>query len=390
MILSRLLAFVVVALVVSSHASVAISQIALGLSLATALALRMRPSRVGIEFFVFAFFAWAVLMVPFSEEPARSFEGLKRFYLFTAIWLMAGVATTEARRRGLAIVFVAGAVVVSVVGTALWVHGGGELFVRRAPYVSNPMTTGAMVMIAALVALSFALGRLPSKRERLAAWLCVGVLVTALAATMTRSAILGFAAGLLVVVIRVAPGRQLLAFAALAVVFGGLVFVGRDLLPSTFTARWNLEDLAEGRNTSLRLEMWEAGIRMFLERPWLGWGDVSLGDLSLPYYDAEPEFLHGHLHSNLVQIAVIWGLPGLALYLAFVARQVIALWRRRADDARPWAQAWRTAALAVTVAFFVAGLTEWYFGDAEPLLLAMIVYGVGAAPDDPPASEVEA
>ena len=67
------------------------------------------------------------------------------------------------------------------------------------------------------------------------------------------------------------------------------------------------------------------------------------------------------------------------LYLALVVRQGAVL-VRRLRAATAWEHAAAAGALAVVVGFFVAGLTEWYFGDAEPMLLASIVFGLGAAP----------
>ena len=370
----------VVLLVLGATASVAVGQIALGLvvvwAVVRAVRERWRPPRLGIEGVVLAFLAWAVLMVPFSEEPARSLNGLERFYLLTAMWLVAAEARDASRRRVLAFVFVVGGALVAVFGAMLWIADGGIVFRQRLVVVSNAMTSGALLMICTLVGVAFVSARGVRRRARSVFVVATCVLALALFMTMTRSALAGCVVGLLVLVVWRAPRRAWIAVGLSVAGLALVLFAGDLFLPDRLAARLAFDDVVGGRNTVARVEMWQAGLRMVAERPVTGFGDVSLGELSRAYYTTPPDRLHGHLHNDLVQIAVIWGVPGLLLYLAFVGRKLVVLARRRVD----FDDAWVAAAAAVVVGYFVAGFTEWYFGDAEPLLLSSIVFGIGAAP----------
>lgn len=372
-----------VLLVLGASASVAVGQIALGLVLLHAIVRavrdRWRPPRLGIEGIALAFFAWTVVVIPFSEDASRSVGGLDRFYLWTAVWLVAAEARDLRARRVLALAVVLGGAAVAIGGTALWIADGGLLFRQRADVVSNAMTTGALSMIGALVALALATAPGIGRASRAIAALATAATLFGLAATMTRSALLGFGVGTLVIVWTRWRRRRVLAVAGVLTIAALVVFAGERFLPDGLAARLSVDEVTAGRNTIARLDMWKAGLAMVAERPLTGFGDVSLGELSRAYYHGTPERVHGHMHSNLVQIAVIWGLPGLVLYLALVVRQGAVL-VRRLRETTAWDRATAAGALAVVVGFFVAGLTEWYFGDAEPMLLASIVFGLGAAP----------
>jgi len=383
-LIPRLAGGVAVILVVSASRSVAISQIALGLLVLGAVVAfawkRELPPRLGVEWPALAFFGWAAAMVPLSADPGDSLVLLKRFYLFTAMWAVAAAARDERRRTILALALVGGAVVFGAIGAVqFYAQDDRTLFHSRLVLVDNAMTTGALVMMPALVAISGALSRTIDRRARIALGVAALVLSMGLVLVMTRSAILGIAAGSLVILWRRAP-RVALATGLGFAVLGVLLFtVGEQVLPGRLGQRFAPTEMIHHKNVQYRLEMWEAGARMVAERPITGFGDAKTAELSAPYYDPPMDRRYGHLHSNVVHIAAIWGIPGLIFYLVFVGQQLRAAWRRR--HARPWADALRTAALASVVAFFVAGLTEWYVGDAESLLMAMIVYGLGAAPD---------
>ena len=92
--------------------------------------------------------AWALLMIPFSQDPGWSAAYYKRFYLFTAIWVVAAVAGTERNRLLLTWFLFAGAAVVSVAGVVHALRTTGGLFDFRMGQISNPMTSGAMLMMA--------------------------------------------------------------------------------------------------------------------------------------------------------------------------------------------------------------------------------------------------
>lgn len=386
------LAFATV-LLVAANCSVAVSQLALGLTLLAMLWRRWRrdadwwPTGLEVTAGLLAF--WALGMVPVSTAPHQSLVFYKRFYLFTALWVLAPLARDEAGRRWLAGSLLFGAAGISIVGVVQVVHATGGLMRSRLAQVNNPMTSGALLMLALLAAIGFLLARGHGRRARW--WLLAALAPVALALvhTMTRSALLGAAAGVAVMVLAARP-RLFLWFAGAGVAaFILLLLLGEHVLPPAMWNQLNPAFAVHGVDTSERFDLWRGGLRMVAERPITGFGDRDLLALVPTYVENPASWRYGHLHNNVVQLAVIWGVPGCALALAFLTAPAVVVrrhWRRRGREASaPWREGWLLAALGVWAGYGVAGLTEWYFGDAEPSLLYLAVLGIalGGAADRP-------
>jgi O-antigen ligase len=125
--------------------------------------------------------------------------------------------------------------------------------------------------------------------------------------------------------------------------------------------------------------MLRAGLAMAYDHPLTGVGPGQVKHL-YPRY-APPEAVRrytSHLHDAPLQILVERGVPGLAAWLAifaaFVARVLGA--RPRAPEERPEDRALALGCLAAVVAFVVAGLFEYNFGDTEVLLVAVSLMAV--------------
>jgi len=372
--------------VFSGSFSIAISQIALGLSLLIAV-VRWLTKRTGLvvtgtEKTMLLLIIWAVALVPFSVDPPQSLVFLRRFYLFAGLPLAASLATTEQRRRLIFVAIIGGSAAVSLFSIIQAERHFGGLFVARMAQISNSMTSGGVLLLTALLALGVLLHRQTSRRARgLVAASLLPILV-ALLMTMTRSALVGLTAGGLVVLFGARRRWFVVAVALSVVLVAGGARWGEQLLPAALWARVCPENVLRGENTRGRLAMWQVGWQIFREHPLTGVGDVDLVGVAPATYGEGWPFTIGHLHNNLVQIAVIWGLPGLILALFFWGQQWRLLWRRWQAAPAPWQGGWLVGAMGMWAGFFVAGLTEWYFGDAEPMLLYMAILGValGAAP----------
>jgi O-antigen ligase len=376
-------------LLVAANCSVAVSQLALGLTLLAMIWRRLRGDAAwwptGLEWTAGLLAAWALAMVPLSTAPHQSLVFYKRFYLFTALWVLAPLARDEAGRRWLAGSLLAGAAGISIVGVAQVVQATGGLMRSRLAQVNNPMTSGALLMLALLAAIGFLLAQGHSRRAR---WWLLGAaapIALALVHTMTRSALLGAAAGVAVMVLAARP-RLFLWFAGAGVAAVVLLAAfGEHVLPEAMWRQLNPAFAVHGVDTSERFDLWRGGLRMVAERPITGFGDRDLLALMPKYVDNPTAWQYGHLHNNVVHLAVIWGVPGCALALAFLLAPAVIVrryWRRRGSDglaagpATPWRDGWLLAALGVWAGYGVAGLTEWYFGDAEPSLLYLAVLGI--------------
>jgi O-antigen ligase len=379
--------------------SIAVNQIALGLTVVLGVTrwARRREGLVstGMERVTLLLVVWAIAMIPLSANPGQSLAFSKRFFVFTALWIGADLARDESRRRLLLAALLSGAVAISFVGAAFMYRQWGGLFVTRLEQVSNAMTNGALLMLVALLTIGVLLNRGTSGKARLVVGAALLPVLFALLMTMTRSALLGLTVGVAAMLLVGRP-RWFVIFAGLGVVLVlAVLLFGEQVLSPRLWGRINPEYIAAGGNTTARLEMWRVGWQMVQAEPWTGVGDCDLQAVAPAYYGDRQPVPFGHLHSNFVHLAVIWGIPGFLLAMLFLFRQPRLLWQRwrrrvtTGPEATPWRNGWQLGALGMWAGFFVAGATEWYFGDAEPMFLSLAILGIALGRRRPESTETQ-
>jgi len=193
---------------------------------------------------------------------------------------------------------------------------------------------------------------------RLAALLGMG----GLAATMTRSAVLGLVCGLATLVLTApAAGRRSwrLPGAALLV----LVVVATVTLPWLTGAGAGPPSAAQASVTD-RLELWRAGTGMVRDHPLLGVGPDGTRRQVMDYLD--PAYrrpgIPSHLHSAWLTLAAEGGLPLLLLALLFYGRGLARGLRLLAEGLEGDLLRGVLAALA---GFVIMGFFEDNFDDSE-------------------------
>jgi len=380
----------VVIMLIAANLSIAVSQIALGMALLVQLVRRFSRGgslpATGLGRWVLALAGWALLMIPFSTAPGQSLVFFKRFFLFAALWVVGSVATDTRRQWILLGAVLLGAVAISLFGQIHVWRQTGSLFRLRLGEMSNPMTSGCLLMMSLLLVGGFLLARGFSGRLRIGLGLAALPVVLGLIQTMTRSAWLGLVAGLGTMLLMRRP-RLFGVFAGLLVLF--LVVVPRlpeDVVGKGLKRRLSVSYMVQGNSTNQRFYMWNEGWAMVRRHPVTGVGDRDLTEIGPSYYQHEGMNYYGHLHSNPVMLAAIWGIPGFLLGTGFLLRQlwlVMDRWRGWARHSSGPAAAWILAAAGVWAGFFVAGLTEWYFGDAESMLLYLALTGVAVSVSPP-------
>ncbi|MBM4116224.1 O-antigen ligase family protein [bacterium] len=361
--------------------SIAISQFAF----AVALLLRLAewaggraPAKLGrgLTLITLAFVGWALLDIAFSQVPGESLRHAKRFLLLPALWLYAEAGTRAVLRGRLLAALGAGAAGVAAYGIIAYLQGPRGL-AGRAQLTQGYMTAGGLMMLAALLLFVFLL--LPGgPRRRRWLWPAFALTLVALVFTQTRSAWLGFAAGALLALVLVRP--------RFAPFFLGLLLTAGFFAPAGFRERLLSSFDPRHTNNVQRVIMWRTGWDLLAEYPLTGVGDLDLQAIYRARHAGESVEVKGHLHSNPVMFAVLWGWPGLVLALGFLGALAVALAKRwwtlarLAERAPPGAAGWTLAALACWLGFMLGGLFEWNFGDAEIALLTWALCGLALAP----------
>ncbi|XKH61536.1 O-antigen ligase family protein [Halomonas sediminis] len=168
---------------------------------------------------------------------------------------------------------------------------------------------------------------------------------------------------------RLAAGMLVLLIAVVVVPQSGV----RDrvaLAVSNVEAYWTQD--VRGTSVGLRLEMWRAGGSLFVERPWLGWGEGAL-EVARDKLVAEGRLhpgisQHDQLHSDLIDTAARRGSLGLLSLLLLYGVPIGLFWKHlRAPGAGAEIRLLAAAGMMVPVAFIDFGLTQSMLRDARGL-----------------------
>jgi O-antigen ligase len=351
--------------------SIAAAQILLSLA-ALCWATRHLVRREGLEapaFFwpLVAYAAWTLLSAGFSVDPVASLVDCKQLLLFLLVPVVYDFARGSRARSLLNVLITVGALsaMVGLVQYAVLNYGSER---RLQGTLSHWMTySGTLMLIICASA-----GRLLfERRERLWPAIVMPALVASLMLSLTRSALVGAAAGvgsLLLV-------RDLRLVALLPIAAAGVLAVAPAQLTERLSSGLDMKD----PSSRDRIAMLQAGAAMVREHPLTGVGPEMVGEVYPAYRVATAvQAQNMHLHNVPMQIAAERGLPALATWIWFIVsalaglRELLARLRQRTLAA---------IALGGVVAMLTAGMFEYNFGDSEFLMLFLILLTLPFAAD---------
>jgi O-antigen ligase len=202
-------------------------------------------------------------------------------------------------------------------------------------------------------------------RAKVLYWLVMAIVLTSIVLNLTRGAWLGCAVAAVYIVARWKP-RTLWVIPFL--------LVGAFLAaPSMIRRRVSLTlHPTNDPALAIRLEMWNVGLKMIREHPWVGVGPGNIPLLYTKYLPSGATPMagyHDHLHDNFLQIAAERGLPCLLAWLWFMLGLGWHILRiRRGLLSERWVA---DAAFAGWLAFLAEGFFEFNFG-ASPVLMVFL------------------
>ncbi|HEX4952462.1 MAG TPA: O-antigen ligase family protein [Thermoanaerobaculia bacterium] len=351
--------------------SLGISNGLLGLAvLAAPWALRGRLGRAAgyrpILIALGAYTIWLLGAIVASSEPLRSLRAVSE--LFSLSTLVLGLFLIEdeqeARRLVDGVCLVAAAI--ALAGLTQFFLGYGDIDRRIRGPLSHYMTFSGVLLVADLL-LAARLTH-PGGWKSPWRWAAFVVINAAVLGSLTRSAWVALAVGLLALISLRAP-RFLLLVPGAALIF-------YLLAPVPLLSRFgSIFDLTDESNYD-RVCMAQAGVEMVRERPLFGIGpDLVKERYPLYREPTAPRFTVPHLHNSFLQLAAERGLPALAAYLALMAASLtVALRQARREGGwrGPRGDLWLGIVLALAAAN-VAGLFENNWGDTEVQRLVLFV-----------------
>lgn len=243
---------------------------------------------------------------------------------------------------------------------------------RISTFLYNPNLAGSYLATYTLVSLSMLLA---TKRKAHCVALAVSTILglTATILTMSRGAILGLGCAvitlLFVMAIKSKKSNRVLAGIVVALVLAAIFMP--DQVIDRFKSAVNLEDSSNRQ----RILMAQSGLKMFAERPLLGWGPGSFKILYEKYRPAGA--IHFTTPHNIYILTMVeLGSLGLASFL-WLALALVRL-SLQAIDRHPQDSRWviAVAALLSTIAQAVHGLVDAALIATQ---LGLIICAIGGA-----------
>lgn len=256
-------------------------------------------------------------------------------------------------------------------GIAGWSRGRDW---RATGFFGHWTTYAEVLQLIASLALGMLLA-LTHKKSRMGLLLLIAFagLVFALALTVTRGSWIGFAVSAVAMLLLTVSRRTVLIIGGCAI---PLIIAGVFLLQQ----RRNIGffDSAD-QSTSWRQMVWREGFNLLVSKPrhllvgvgidsikghWREWGLFDNGRQPI-----------GHMHSNLLQIALERGVPALILWLLLFVIYIRMLWRliRQTTD---FPRGVALGALGGTLGFFTSGLVHYNWGDSEVVTVFYFIMGL--------------
>src|SRR5215204_775409 len=200
-------------------------------------------------------------------------------------------------------------------------------------------------------------------------------LVFALGMTVTRASWIGFAVSVVTMLLLTSSRRTILIAGACAI---PLVLASIFLLQQKRSIGFIDK---QDQSTTWRQMVWREGFELLVSKPrhllfgvgmdsikghWREWGLFDNGRQPI-----------GHMHSNLLQIALERGLPALIVWLILIGVYLRMLWRitrRKVID--DFARGLAVGALGGALGFFASGLVHYNWGDSEVVTVFYFVMGL--------------
>ncbi|HYZ83845.1 MAG TPA: O-antigen ligase family protein [Bryobacteraceae bacterium] len=373
---------------VSTLFSIAVSQLSMGLALLTLFGSRQPLRFPPLKLPLALFFAVTVVALFLSPDPIGGLPQIRKFFVFSALLLIASTFESIAQIRTLVLTW--GGVATLSALRGLWQYAdrrhialtenantyGFFLDSRITGFASHWMTFGAVQMIVLLLLVSIVFFS-DKRRDTVIAWCCLPFVSVSLVLGLTRSVfLLGVPVGLIFLV----WSWRRWAVAAIPIValliFTIVPFHVRDRVASVIQPHGDVD--SNSRRTVMRRTGWA----MVKAHPWFGLGPEQIRPQFDRFVPADiprplPRGWYGHLHNIYLQYAAERGVPALVFLLWMLGRAAFDFWVALCRPASGETRFVLHAAIAVILAVLAEGFFEHNLGDSEVLTLLLVVIGCG-------------
>ncbi|MEZ4656456.1 MAG: O-antigen ligase family protein [Caldilineaceae bacterium] len=319
----------------------------------------------------FLFFLWNAITILWSIDPVETFlRSLTYMQLALFSLMLWDLFPTRANIQMGLQAYVLGAYVPA--GSTIYNYMNGIAFSygRYASTGDNPNTTGILVALALplvwyLAASSDTTGAL--RRLRWVNYVYIPVAMFAILLTATRFALLMAVPAMLFglsTAPRLSMKLRVLIFVAVLVALYGL----SSWVPETALDRFaTIDDEIQGGDLSDRTVLWDIGINMWLDHPFIGIGSGGYNMAVAPIF-GRPRSIHNTFISVLVELGAV----GICLFLLLLLMALLHIVRHSAWEFRFW---------LTTVGVWLMGnlLLTWIYYKPTWLVLGLLAASAGLA-----------
>ncbi|MCX8093904.1 MAG: O-antigen ligase family protein [Candidatus Goldbacteria bacterium] len=320
-----------------------------------------------------------ILCAFFGIDKKSNIIHLKKIYIFLIFFLVANYLKSEDDIRKVINGYIAGVAFVgiyAIITTIKYRYIDGNINFRAVSFSGNHMHAGGFFMMGLITSAAMLFYTIKEKIKNyklLIIYLITSVIIaSALVFTFTRGSWLGAIIGIFLLSF-IFDRKYLLGVVMLFILVG-------FLLKDTAIAKRFISSFKPGEKTSAseRLYMWSSGINIIKDYP-LGIGTDSLIKIYPKYkHKNAVEENQGHLHNNLLQIAVIDGIPGLIAFLWIFLSLWITLYRTIMSKAG-FIRNVLIISFVISVSFFINGFFEYNFMSSQVALMFWFLTGMGEA-----------
>jgi O-antigen ligase len=350
-----------------SQISISIVQIFLTLAFLSWIILLVQHNRrLAFPAFFWPLLAYAALSVissALSVNPGMSFKDSRELLLYVLV----PIVYTSFRKKeefDMALFALYGSALINSIYSLGYYLFSAYPAERVKGFMGHYMTQAGLLALFG----SFALGMIFFKRGKTKIfWMAVlAPVAIALLLTLTRSAWIGLAFALCVILLVWRPKTLVLV-----PILAGLVFtVSPQAIKNRALSIFSLR----GYSNMARVEYLKTGAKIIKDFPLFGTGPdtVDIVFQNPKYGLGEIARKNVHLHNNFIQIAAERGIFAFLAWLTFLVTAFIALIKllKRKENG---VTAWAAGALASLTALTASGIFEYNFGDSEITMLLLFI-----------------
>ncbi len=320
-----------------------------------------------------------ILCAVLGIDKTANIIHLKKIYIILMFFLVANYLKSSEHIKKVINGYLIGAVFVGIYAIITTIKNRyieGNMNFRAVSFSGHHIHAGGFFMMASITAAAMFFNNLKENikdyKGYILYFLSLIIIITALLFTFTRGAWFGAIAGILFLAF-VFDKRFL--FATLI-----LFIIAAFLMKDTAIAKRFISSFKPGQKTSAseRLYMWQSGLRIIKDYP-LGIGTDSLLKVYPKYkHKNAAEENQGHLHNNILQIAVIDGIPGLIAFLWLFAAYWVSSYKMILSSSG-FIKNIILISFAVSTGFFINGFFEYNFMSSQVALMFWFLAGLAEA-----------